>query len=172
MEARTFGKDTYKRLKRRTDRLIDLCGGLIAASEETRAGKSSLSNYADSREHGAGANLWAPIDIIADLEAAAGEPLVTKELARLAGYELLPLAGATDGELDPMTDHCQHSVLMGKATAVALAMDADRVRAPEELKAYVEALTEARDHLQRTLDKARIELIAATTGTVTAFRAA
>jgi hypothetical protein len=169
MEARTFGKDTYKRLKRRTEKLINLCGGLVDAAEETRAGKSSLANYADSREHGAAANLWAPIDVIADLEQAAGEPLVTRELARLAGYDLLPLAGSADGGLDPMSDHCQHAVLMAKATSVALAMDEDGVRTTDELTAYVNALSEARDYLQRMLDKARMEQAETN---VTAIRAA
>lgn len=169
MDARTFGKDTYKRLKRRTDQLIDLCGGLVAAAEETRAGKSSLANYADSREGVVGSALWAPIDIIADLEKAAGEPLVTKELARLAGYELLPMA-TSDGKLDPLSDHCHHAILMGRATEVALQMDADDVRTPDELAAYVNALTEARDFLQRMLDKARTEQKAM--ATVTHIRAA
>jgi hypothetical protein len=168
MEARTFGKDTYKRLKRRTDQLIDACGGLVAAAEETRAGKSSLANYSDSREHGAAATLWAPIDVIADLEKAAGEPLVTKELARLAGYDLLPMAAAAGG-FDPLSDHCQHAVLMARATAVALAMDEDGVRTSAELKAYVNALSEARDYLQRMLDKARGEMAETN---VTAFKVA
>lgn len=170
MEARTFGKDTYKRLKRRTEKLIDLCGGLQDAAQETRAGKSSLGNYADHREHGAGANLWAPIDVIADLEAAAGDPLVTKELARLAGYDLLPLASADAGALDPLSDHCHHAVLMGRATEVAIAMDADKIRDARELKAYVAALAEARDHLQRVLNKANAELSAAQA--ITALRVA
>jgi hypothetical protein len=169
MDARTFGKDTYKRLKRRTDQLIDSCGGLVAAAEETRAGKSSLANYADSREGVVGSALWAPIDIIADLEKAAGEPLVTKELARLAGYELLPMA-TSDGKLDPLSDHCHHAILMGRATEVAISMDVDDVRTADELTAYVDALTEARDFLQRMLDKARTEQKA--TATVTHIRAA
>lgn len=163
MEARTFGKDTYKRLKRRTDKLIDLCGGLVEAANETRAGKSSLANYADSRDVGAAANLWAPIDIIADLEAAAGEPLVTKELARLAGYDLLPLAGADEGQLDPLADHCHHAILMGRATEVAIAMDADKIRDPRELKAYIAALSRARDHIQVVLNRANAELKTAET---------
>lgn len=161
MDARTFGKDTYKRLKRRTEKLITILGGLEDAAQETRAGKSSLGNYADHREHGSGANLWAPIDVIADLEAAAGEPLVTRELARLAGYDLLPLAGDDAGALDPLSDHCHHAVLMGRATEVAIAMDADKIRDARELKAYVSALAEARDHLQRVLNKANAELGAA-----------
>jgi hypothetical protein len=168
MDARTFGKDTYKRLKRRTDQLIDLCGGLVAASAETRAGKSSLANYADSRERSAATNLWAPIDVIADLEHAAGEPLVTRELARLAGYDLLPMATADD-RLDPLSDHCHHAVLMARATAVALAMDEDGVRTTDELAAYEDALSEARDFLQLMLEKARGERAETN---VTAIRAA
>jgi hypothetical protein len=168
MDARTFGKDTYRRLKRRTDQLIDACGGLVAASAETRAGKSSLANYADSREHGAATNLWAPIDIVADLEKVAGEPLVTRELARLAGYDLLPMATAND-RLDPLSDHCQHAILMARATAVALAMDDDGVRTTDELTEYEAALLEARDYLQVMLDKARTERAETN---VTAIRAA
>jgi hypothetical protein len=167
MDARTFGKDTYRRLKRRTDQLIDACGGLVAASAETRAGKSSLANYADSREHGAACNLWAPIDIIADLEKAAGEPLVTRELARLSGYDLLPMA-TVDGELNPLSDHCQHAILMGRATAVALAMDEDGIRTTDELTEYVGALSEARDYLQCMLDKARGEMSASNVSSIRA----
>lgn len=156
MEARTFGKDTYKRLKRRTDQLIDSCGGLVAASAETRAGKSSLANYADSREHGAATNLWAPIDVIIDLEKAAGEPLVTKEMARLAGYDLIPMP-MSDACLDPLSDHCHHAILMGRATQAALQMDEDGIRTKDELTDYVGKLSEARDYLQQMLDKARAE---------------
>lgn len=168
MEARTFGRDTYKRLKRQTEKLIELCGGLVAAAEETRAGKSSLANYADGRDHCQGATQWAPIDVIADLEHAAGQPLVTKALAALAGYDLVPMA-APEGALEPLTDHCQHAVLMGRATEVAIAMDQDSVRTADELTDYVNALVTARDHLQRVLDKARGELTAAG---VTPIRAA
>jgi hypothetical protein len=157
MEARTFGKDTYKQLKRRTEKLIDRCGGLVDAAMETRAGKSSLANYQDSREHGPASNMWAPIDVIADLEKAAGEPLVTKELARLAGYDLIPLPMAA-GELNPLSDHCHHAILMGRATEAALQMDEDGVRTTEELATYVNKLSEARDYLQSMLDKARCEL--------------
>jgi hypothetical protein len=156
MEARTFGKDAYKRLKRRTDKLIEACGGLVTAAHETRAGKSSLANYADSRDHGAAANMWAPIDVIADLERAAGEPLVTRELARLAGYDLLPMPTMA-GALDPLSDHCHHAILMGRATEAALIMDEDGVRTRAELTDYVGKLSEARDYLQLMLDKARTE---------------
>lgn len=169
MNARTHGRDVYKRLKGITHKLIKACGGLEAAAEETRAGKSSLANYADSRDHTAAASMFAPIDVIADLEAAVGAPLVTKELARLAGYDLIPLEGAAAGTLAPLADHCHHSVLMGKATEAALAMDADNLRTADELAAYIATLVAARDHLQRVLDRARSEQIAAA---VTPIRAA
>jgi hypothetical protein len=165
MQARTFGKDTYKQLKRRTDQLIDLCGGLVAASVETRAGKSSLANYADSREGVAAASMWAPIDVIADLEKKAGQPLVSRELARMAGYDLIPLPSMADA-LNPLSDHCQHAVLMARATAVALEMDEDGVRTTEELTLYTNALTEARDYLQRMVDKARTEQAASNVTTL------
>ena len=100
---------------------------------------------------------------------AAGVPLLTKELARLAGYDLVPLADAEPGAFTPLSDHCHHHVLMGKATEAAIAMDEDGVRTAEELQTYTDALAAARDHLQRILDKARTEL---TVASVTPIRAA
>lgn len=160
MDARTYGRDTYLRLKFRTKNLVALCGGLEAAARGTRVGKSLLANCADHREHGS-PDQWAPIDVVADLEMAAGMPIVTRELARLAGYDLIPMAGRDGGALEPLADHCRHAVLMGRATDAAIEMDADGVREPGELTEYVAHLLEARDHLQRVLDKARAELAAA-----------
>jgi hypothetical protein len=94
--------------------------------------------------------------------------LVTRELARLAGYDLLPMAIA-DGTLNPLSDHCQHAILMSKATAVALAMDEDDIRTTDELAEYVAALSVARDYLQDMINKARAEQA---TSNVSSLRAA
>jgi hypothetical protein len=154
--ARAYGAGTYRKLKAKTAGLIERAGGLVAAAKGTRAGKSSLANYQDTREHvqGPGATMWAPIDIIADLEKAAGDPMVSRELARLAGYDLIPLPAAP-GDFDPVVDHCRHDILMARATAGAVGMDEAGAAGAEALAAYVDALSDARDHLQRMLDRAR-----------------
>jgi hypothetical protein len=75
--------------------LIDRLGGLDAAASIVRVGRSQLSSYGDP---GAG-NAFVPADVLAHLEAAAGEPLVTAELARRANCALLPLTPIGGGDL-------------------------------------------------------------------------
>lgn len=74
--------------------LLTRCGGLDAAATCVRVGRSQLANYTDMHS-----DQFAPADVVAELEAVAGEPLVTAELARRAGCILLPVAGEGDGQL-------------------------------------------------------------------------
>ncbi len=74
--------------------LIARCGGLDAAATCVRVGRSQLHNYCDMNS-----DQFAPIDVVAELEAVAGEPLVTADLARRAGCILLPVVGEGDGLL-------------------------------------------------------------------------
>lgn len=65
--------------------LIDRVGGIDAAASVTRVGRAQLSNY-QSIEH----DQVMPADVAARLEEIAREPIITSELARRAGYALVP----------------------------------------------------------------------------------
>jgi hypothetical protein len=74
--------------------LVELCGGFDAAAACTRVSRSQLHNYCDMAS-----DQFAPIDVVADLERVAGEPLVTAELARRAGWHLAPDSADAAGPL-------------------------------------------------------------------------
>jgi hypothetical protein len=74
-------------LKTHVRRLIALLGGIEAAATVTRVGRSRLAEYADVHAQ----DRHMPIDILLDLELAAGDPLVTAQLAAAQGYVINPL---------------------------------------------------------------------------------
>jgi hypothetical protein len=75
-------------LKTATRRLITAVGGLEAAATVCRVNKSVLAAAYDPHQP----DRFLPIDVVADLELVAAEPIVTAVLARLAGHALVPLA--------------------------------------------------------------------------------
>jgi hypothetical protein len=81
----------YLTLKAATRALLRT-GTAVAAAAVTRVGDSRLSDYGHPHKP----NDFAPIDVIADLEAECGVPVVTAALARLADHALVPLAQAHD----------------------------------------------------------------------------
>lgn len=62
--------------------LVGLVGGLEASAAFCRVSKSTLARYASASPADAGC--FAPIDVVRDLEALSGEPLVTAALATMA----------------------------------------------------------------------------------------
>jgi hypothetical protein len=74
--------------------VVDKVGGCDAAAACTRPGRSQIASYYDMSSEA-----FAPVDVVADLEAAAQEPLITAELARRAGYALVPVDAHGNGEL-------------------------------------------------------------------------
>jgi len=91
--GRPHGASVYLTLKAAVRRLITRSGGLESAASVTRASFQSLSRYGKADDPN-----FIPVDVIADLEADAGAPIVTRELATLAGYVLLPMAPAGTGD--------------------------------------------------------------------------
>jgi hypothetical protein len=85
MSPRRDIPEAHRALKTLFHALIDACGGLHAAAACTRVGPSQLANYYDMKT-----DQFAPIDVVADLERVVGQPLVTAELARRAGWHLVP----------------------------------------------------------------------------------
>ena len=91
---RVHPQDVYAALKAVTRKLVRECGGTLYA--ETRVGKTKLAEYGSANAP----ECFAPIDVIADLERDAG-PIVTAELARIAGYVLTPTEAAGPARQDP-----------------------------------------------------------------------
>ena len=103
----------YAVLKQSSKRLIKACGGLEAASLVTRVGHSELARYYDPEE-----KLYMPIDVAADLEATSGGLIVTKSLALMLGFALVPVQ--SQGELEPVQNWTALLAHLGAETAATL----------------------------------------------------
>ena len=89
MSARQLPSTDYAALKAATRKLLAAAGGGNEGAKATRVGQQVLSSYGSlGAEH---AERFAPIDVIADLEAECGQPLVTRRLAELSNCLLVPL---------------------------------------------------------------------------------
>ena len=79
--------------------LLARAGGLEAAASFCRVGKSTLARYASTAA--ADAECFAPVDVVRDLEALVGEPIVTATLCSMADgvFVALPPAPATRVDL-------------------------------------------------------------------------
>lgn len=146
---RTLPSVSYTAIRAATRRLVDEAGGTEAAAMVTRVQKSSLSNYGsvNNGEH------FIPADAIADLEHDIGKPIVTRELARLAGYELVPV----EGKADPADIVVQILRLDGATADVSVAvakMEEDGRREAHELDAVCRALQAAIIKAQNAYDTA------------------
>lgn len=91
-DARQLPARDYLALKAATRDLTDTAGGVTRAGNISRVGAPLLSRYGSPQE-----STFAPIDVIADLEAEVGDPVVTRELASLSGFDLVarPAPGAS-----------------------------------------------------------------------------
>lgn len=97
MNARRLSARDYLRLKGATADLLDANGGETDAAGRTRVGQTDLSRYQSRNpDH---ALRFMPIDVVADLEQAAGAPLVTRILAEMADCLLVPLPRGGTGEV-------------------------------------------------------------------------
>lgn len=100
--SRRLNSQVYSRLKAAFGDLLHANGGGIDAAKRTRLSQPDLSRcQSGNPEH---ALRFAPCDVVADLEHAAGYPHVTRVLADLADCILVPLpAGASGGALAERT---------------------------------------------------------------------
>lgn len=88
MSARQLPATDYAGLKTIFRQLVKRIGGGAHAATLTRVRQQEISNYGSAEPDYA--ERFAPIDIVADLEAEVG-PMVTAELARLSNHILVPL---------------------------------------------------------------------------------
>lgn len=80
-------------LKAATRKLVEHCGGQTYAAEQTRVPQSNLSDYGSNQKP----ERFMPADVILDLERAAGDPILTRELAEQQGFVLVALAVIANG---------------------------------------------------------------------------
>lgn len=73
-------------LKTHLKRVLAQLGGIDAAASCTRVVRSKLAEYADASRP----ERHVPVDVLLDLELAAGAPLLTEALAAAQGFTLLP----------------------------------------------------------------------------------
>lgn len=79
----------YAALKGAFRDLVQAAGGNVRAARVSRADGGRISRYGAPHE-----GMHAPIDVVADLEQDIGDPIVTRQLADIAGYVLVPKAQA------------------------------------------------------------------------------
>ena len=83
----------YLRIKAAFRELVDMVGGQTAAGRISRPGQQWIGRYGSTDPEYA--TCFPPADVIADLEAQCGQPVVSRELAGLAGYDLVREAPET-----------------------------------------------------------------------------
>ena len=122
-------------LKTAAKRLFHTLGGLAAAASCTRLQTSRLALFGDinAPEH------HMPVDVVADLEAVAGAPLITEQLAAQRGFVLLPVRVGEGDVADALARVASDS---GRTMADALrALREGDLAEPEKLQ-LVQDLTE------------------------------
>lgn len=93
MSARQLPQIDYLAVRAATRQLVKLCGGGNRAAAITRVGQQELSRYGNPHDD---KTVFMPADVVADLEAECGEPVLTKTLAELSGHVLVPVPHATN----------------------------------------------------------------------------
>ena len=90
-------------LKAASHLLVERAGSVARAAQLTATSHSRLSEAASPWHD----NRWLSLIHIADLECVAGEPMITRALADMAGYDLVPKAS---GRAEDMHQHLAHIV--------------------------------------------------------------
>jgi hypothetical protein len=88
--ARELPQRDYVLVKLAVRDLINACGGARRASEHTRVRQPQLDRYASLDKP----DELMPADVVADLEAYCGQPIVSRALAELMGFVLEPVPRA------------------------------------------------------------------------------
>jgi hypothetical protein len=152
--GRTLPESAYLALKAATRRLIKAAGGVDHVT--TRVKKSTLSDYGNIEKP----ECFATIDVIADLEADVGEPIVSEVLAQLIEDGKRP---AKDAALNPVAHGAEVMMQLGRFTEEALKTLADGHIDDHELKRLISESEQLRlkadqlhDHLCQEQDRRRV----------------
>jgi hypothetical protein len=157
---RQLPKRDYLALKAAFRDLVAAAGGPNRAATKTRGNASLMSRYGAVHEE-----MFAPDDVIADLEAEVGEPIVTRVRADLAGFQLVPKCAADTGInfTAHLGDVAKES---GEAISSLATAMADGVITPREAEGVLQEVREAGEKLA-CLEK---DLRSVATGVVTLRR--
>jgi hypothetical protein len=149
-------------MKQAAAELIALVGGVEAASAATRVNAASIRQAIDPDKPN-----QLPADVVLDLESAAGRPVVTAALARLAGYRLEPKPPSQMVDLTAVAEPAMAAELTARLGEVA---QAARAASPllggslglaqleamrEALAAFSDYADQCRDELRRRLQQPR-----------------
>lgn len=143
--ARTLAEAEYLCLKAAFRRLTKLAGGQESAASVTRVDFQRIGRYGRPHEM-----IFAPVDVIADLESDAGRPEVTRILADLAGYVLIakpPASGnaAWIAQMGALAKEAGEALSrLGEAFGADGDISAEEIRALElrrEVREVIEAAT-------------------------------
>ena len=92
MIGRYLSENEYASLTQAFRTLVRLCGGPSASARIARVSQQQISRYMSSDpEH---ATQFPALDVIADLEAECEQPTVTRLLAEMEGFVLVPMPKA------------------------------------------------------------------------------
>lgn len=111
MNARQLPSREYFAVKAAFAELVELLGGPTRAEKHTRVDAGRLSRYCAPRDP-----LYPPVDVVMDLEAQAGEPIVSRVMADIAGFALV-----TKAEARPAPDYVKHLGEVGEDAGGVLA---------------------------------------------------
>lgn len=129
--ARQFGDATYLAIKAAFRDLVTACGGPKLAADKTRGCQSRMSEAMAPHE----TERFPALDQIADLEAECGIPFVTRHLADMAGFDLVPRSVAAGHSSKPMAIAAQMAASLGELqVAYAAAIDDGELTAVEQAK--------------------------------------
>jgi hypothetical protein len=142
MSTRNLLGDDHLMLKAAYRTLLKAAGGPVYAAEHiTRTDAARLSRYGNPNEQ-----MFAPMDVIRDLEAHVGEPIVSRVLADLAGFVLVPKKAATRS-----VDFDQHLATvareMSDVVGEIVAAKADGTVTPNEIKSIRTQVRESQEAL-------------------------
>ena len=131
----------YIMIKKATRDLVTACGGLIAASQICRVGKTTLQKYYDPRQP----DFFVPLDVVFDLEQACGENIIARALSN----------GAASKPDIEFADHLLKSIKeFGEVASAIHDMNADGRQTAVELRKVAEEAEDAIRILQEIRDAA------------------
>ncbi|MBB4268124.1 hypothetical protein [Roseospira visakhapatnamensis] len=135
----------YAGIKSAFRRLLAECGDLREAAAVTRVGKTMLAEYG-SRNH---PDTYPPADVIADLEAHVGEPIVSRQLVRLAADRPEPEGALPDDVAAVLHMATRGQVALGELARCAVQAAEDGDLSDAELAALIER-AETRMHVAQS----------------------
>ncbi|MER9710209.1 hypothetical protein NKJ13_08060 [Mesorhizobium sp. M0174] len=127
-------------LKMAVARVIDLIGAGNLAETVTRVNATMLSRYIAPHED----DRHAGIDVVLDLEIAAGDPAVTRTLAALQGYDLVKAEQKGTGQNLDLDDLQRLHREASEAVSAIMAGIADQTITPSAKKRILNELADLR----------------------------